>query len=39
MPRSPLHTQKRKTNLAILAALAAWVVLIWGLTMVKIAGL
>jgi hypothetical protein len=39
MPLSPLHTQKHKTNLAILAALAVWMVLIWALTMVKIAGL
>ena len=35
MPHSNLHTQKRRTNRAILIALAAWCVLLFVLTLIK----
>lgn len=35
MPHSNLHIQKRRTNRAILIALAAWVVLLFVLTLIK----
>lgn len=35
MPHSNLHIQKRRTNRAILIALAAWVVLLFTLTLIK----
>jgi hypothetical protein len=38
MPIGSLHRRKFKTNLAILAAIAAWVALIWVIAMVKMGG-
>ncbi len=35
MSYSPLHIQKRRTNRAILIALAAWAVLLFTLTLIK----
>lgn len=35
MPHSELHEKKKKKNLAILAVIAAFFVLIWAITMVK----
>jgi predicted nucleic acid-binding Zn ribbon protein len=37
MPLSDIHKRKRSKNFMILAAIAAWIVLIWIVTMVKIA--
>ena len=37
MPITDLHKKKRAKNFMILAAIAAWIVLIWSITMVKIA--
>ncbi len=37
MPLSDMHKRKRTKNFMILAAIAAWIVLIWTVTMVKIA--
>lgn len=37
MPLSDMHKRKRAKNFMILAAIAAWIVLIWTVTMVKIA--
>ena len=37
MPHTPLHRQKFKANMAVLFALIAWVALIWGVAMVKMA--
>lgn len=38
MPISEIHTRKKKTNLAILAAVMAWVALIWIVAMIKVSG-
>lgn len=35
MPYSPLHKLKQKKNLAVLAALIAWIVVIFFVTLVK----
>ena len=35
MPHSDLHKSKKKKNYAILAALCAFIVLIWVITMIK----
>ena len=37
MPIEELHKRKRTKNYIVLAALAAWIALIWIVTMVKIA--
>lgn len=37
MPLSDLHKKKRAKNFMILAAIVAWIALIWVVTMVKIA--
>lgn len=37
MPIDELHKRKRAKNFMILAALVAWMALIWVITMVKIA--
>lgn len=37
MPIEELHKRKRTKNFIVLAALAAWMALIWIITMVKIA--
>lgn len=37
MPLSDLHKKKRAKNFMILGAIAAWIALIWIVTMVKIA--
>lgn len=37
MPIDELHKKKRAKNFALLAAIAAWIVLIWAITMIKIA--
>jgi hypothetical protein len=37
MPLSDLHKRKRAKNYMILAAITAWIALIWIITMVKIA--
>lgn len=37
MPLSDLHKKKRAKNFMILGAIAAWIVLIWAVTMIKIA--
>jgi len=37
MPIEELHKRKRAKNFMILAAIAAWIVLIWAITMIKIA--
>ncbi len=37
MPLSEIHKRKRSKNFMILAAIAAWIALIWVITMVKIA--
>lgn len=36
MPLSDLHKKKRMKNLAILALIVGWCVLIWAVTMVKL---
>ena len=36
MPHDELHKSKKKKNLTILAIIAAWVALIWIITMIKI---
>jgi hypothetical protein len=38
MPLSDIHKRKRTKNYFILAAIMAWIALIWIVTMVKIAG-
>lgn len=38
MPLSDLHKRKRAKNFMVLAAIAAWIALIWIITMIKIAG-
>jgi hypothetical protein len=37
MPLSDIHKRKRAKNFMILAAILAWIALIWIVTMVKIA--
>lgn len=37
MPLSDIHKRKRTKNFMILGAIAAWIVLIWAVTMIKIA--
>lgn len=37
MPLDDLHKRKRAKNFMILGAIAAWIALIWIVTMVKIA--
>lgn len=37
MPLSDLHKKKRTKNLLVLGAIAAWVALIWAVTMIRIA--
>lgn len=37
MPLSDLHKKKRAKNWMMLAAIAAWVALIWAITMIKLA--
>ncbi len=37
MPISDLHKKKRSKNMMVLAAIAAWIALIWIITMIKIA--
>lgn len=37
MPIGELHARKKKTNRAILAAIMAWIALIWIIAMVKMA--
>lgn len=36
MPITDIHKKKRAKNLMILAAIAAWIVLIWAITMIRI---
>lgn len=37
MPHSDLHQKKRAKNLLFLAAIFAWIALIWAITMIKMA--
>lgn len=37
MPLSEIHKRKRAKNFILLAAIAAWIALIWVITMIKIA--
>lgn len=37
MPYSDLHEKKKKKNYAVLFALAAFIVLVWAVTMLKMA--
>jgi len=37
MPLSDIHKRKRAKNFMILGAIAAWIVLIWTVTMIRIA--
>ncbi len=37
MPHSDLHTKKKTKNLIFLAAIFAWIALIWAITMIKLA--
>lgn len=37
MPHTELHKKKFKKNLFILAAIAAWCAVIWGITMIRMA--
>jgi hypothetical protein len=37
MPLSDIHKRKRAKNMMILAAVFAWIALIWIITMIKIA--
>lgn len=37
MPHSNLHIKKKTKNYIFLAAIAAWIVLIWSITMIKLA--
>lgn len=37
MPRTELHTRKRFKNFAVLALIVGWCVLIWAVTMAKLA--
>jgi len=36
MPHSDLHKSKKKKNLVILAIIAAWIALIWIITLIKV---
>ena len=36
MPIEALHKSKKKKNLTMLALIAAWVVVIWAITMIKV---
>ncbi len=36
MPLSDIHKKKRAKNYMILGAIAAWIVLIWAITMIRI---
>jgi len=38
MSHSDMHKQKKKKNFAILAMIAAFIILIWAITMIRIAG-
>jgi hypothetical protein len=37
MPLSDIHKRKKAKNFMILAAIAGWIILIWAITMIKIA--
>ena len=37
MPLSDIHKRKRAKNFMLLGAIAAWIALIWIITMIKIA--
>lgn len=37
MPLSDLHRKKKAKNMIFLAAIAAWIILIWSITMIKLA--
>lgn len=37
MPLSDIHKRKRAKNFMFLGAIAAWIVLIWAITMIKMA--
>lgn len=37
MPLSDLHKKKRAKNFMVLGAISAWIVLIWAVTMIKLA--
>ena len=37
MPIDDLHKRKKAKNFMMLAAIAGWIVLIWAITMIKIA--
>jgi hypothetical protein len=37
MPHSDLHEKKKKKNYAVLIALAAFIALVWAVTMLKMA--
>lgn len=37
MPIEELHKRKKAKNFMVLGAIAAWIVLIWAITMIKIA--
>jgi hypothetical protein len=36
MPIEELHKSKKKKNLTVLALIAAWVAIIWVITMIKV---
>lgn len=36
MPKADLHKSKKKKNYAMLVMIAAWIVLIWIVTMIKV---
>lgn len=36
MPLSEIHKKKKLKNWMMLAAIAAWIVLIWAITMIKL---
>lgn len=38
MPHSPIHKQKLKKNLAVLAIVVGLCALLWAVTMIRIAG-
>lgn len=38
MPHSQLHKKKRAKNYMLLAAILAWIALIWAVTMIKLSG-
>lgn len=38
MPTGEIHTRKRLKNWAMLAAILAWVALIWAVAMIRMAG-